>query len=203
MFIAGPDVLWELWEFIAAGLYKNGKGVIRGVFPFSALLFFAGVLFGYFVMLPYGYYFLFGYGLEQTRPDPKLEEYLSFVTTLTLALGIIFQLPLIMMVLPPVGLLDPKSYSEHRRMVLIGSPGTSALPAPPLARHARPRDKRPSTHPGRVHRCLPLELRALHAPELRLERVHRVREPAPPVAPGPRRGHQPGGPAARAQPRRG
>ena len=131
MFIAGPYVLWELWQFIAAGLYKKEKRVIHGVFPFSALLFFTGVLFGYFMMLPYGYYFLFGYGLEQTRPDPKLEEYLSFVTTLTLALGIIFQLPLIMMVLSRVGIVDPKSYSEHRGKFWIGSLVIAAILTPP------------------------------------------------------------------------
>jgi Tat protein translocase TatC len=131
LFIAGPFVLWELWQFIAAGLYKNEKRVIHMVFPFSALLFFTGVLFGYFMMLPYGYYYLFGYGLEQTRPDPKLEEYLSFVTTLTLALGVIFQLPLIMMVLSRVGLVEPKNYSKHRGMFWIGSLLVAAILTPP------------------------------------------------------------------------
>jgi len=131
LFIAGPYVLWELWQFIAAGLYKREKRVIHTAFPFSALLFFTGVLFGYFMMLPYGYYFLFGYGLEQTRPDPKLEEYLSFVITLTLALGIIFQLPLLMMVLSRVGLVDPKNYSKHRGMFWIGSLVVAAILTPP------------------------------------------------------------------------
>ena len=131
IFIAGPFVLWELWQFIAAGLYKKEKRVIHRVFPLSALLFFTGVLFGYFMMLPYGYYFLFGYGLEQTRPDPKLEEYLSFVTTLTLALGVIFQLPLLMMVLSRVGLVEPKSYSKHRGMFWVGSLVLAAILTPP------------------------------------------------------------------------
>ena len=131
LFIAGPYVLWELWQFIAAGLYRNEKRVIHSVFPVSALLFCTGVLFGYFMMLPYGYYFLFEYGLEQTRPDPKLEEYLSFVTILTLALGVIFQLPLFMMVMSRVGLVDPKSYSRHRGMCLIGALVTAAILTPP------------------------------------------------------------------------
>jgi len=131
LFIAGPYVLWELWQFIAAGLYKQEKRVIHRVFPLSALLFFTGVLFGYFMMLPYGCYFLFGYGLEQMRPDPKVEDYLAFVTTLTLALGIIFQLPLLMMVLSRIGLVDPKNYSKHRGMFWIGSLVFAAILTPP------------------------------------------------------------------------
>jgi sec-independent protein translocase protein TatC len=130
-FIAGPFVLWELWQFIAAGLYSSEKKVIHRVFPFSTLLFFVGVLFGYFMMLPYGYYFLFGYGLEQTRPDPKLEEYLSFVTNLTLALGIVFQLPLVMMVLSRVGMVEPSDYSKHRGMFWISSLVIAAVLTPP------------------------------------------------------------------------
>jgi len=133
LFIAGPYVLWELWQFIAAGLYRKEKRVIHMVFPMSALLFFTGVLFGYFMMLPYAYYFLSGYGMEaeQMRLDPKLEEYLSFVTSLTLALGVIFQLPLLMMVLSRVGLVDPKSYSKHRGMFWIGSLVVAAILTPP------------------------------------------------------------------------
>ena len=131
LFIAGPYVLWELWQFIAAGLYKQERRVIHRVFPLSALLFFTGVIFGYFMMLPYGCYFLFGYGLEQMRPDPKVEDYLAFVTTLTLALGVIFQLPLVMMVLSRVGLVDPKSYSKHRGAFWIGSLVVAAILTPP------------------------------------------------------------------------
>jgi Tat protein translocase TatC len=130
-FLAGPIVLWELWQFIAAGLYPSEKRIIHRVFPFSALLFFAGVLFGYFMMLPYGYYFLFGYGLEQTRPDPKLEEYLSFVTNLTLALGVVFQLPLVMMVLSRVGIVEPASYSKRRGTFWISSLVIAAVLTPP------------------------------------------------------------------------
>ena len=131
MFIAGPYVLWELWQFIAAGLYRKEKRVVHLMFPMSALLFFTGVIFGYLMMLPYGCYFLFGYGLEQMRPDPKIEDYLDFVTTLTLALGIVFQLPLLMMVLSRVGLVDPKSYSKHRGMFWIGSLVLAAVLTPP------------------------------------------------------------------------
>jgi Sec-independent protein secretion pathway component TatC len=65
------------------------------------------------------------------RPDPKVEDYLNFVTALTLALGIVFQLPLLMMVLSRVGLVDPKSYSKHRGMFWIGSLVIAALLTPP------------------------------------------------------------------------
>ena len=131
LFIAGPYVLWELWQFIAAGLYREEKRVIHRIFPLSAMFFFTGVLFGYFMMLPYGCYFLFGYGLEQMRPDPKVEDYLAFVTTLTLALGIIFQLPLLMMVLSRVGLVEPKTYTKHRGTFWIGSLVLAAILTPP------------------------------------------------------------------------
>ncbi|MEE8469563.1 MAG: twin-arginine translocase subunit TatC, partial [Planctomycetota bacterium] len=58
LFFGGPFLLWEMWQFVAAGLYRNERKVVRLYFPFSASLFLGGVLFGYFVMVPNALYFL-------------------------------------------------------------------------------------------------------------------------------------------------
>jgi len=131
LFVAGPYVLWELWQFIAAGLYKREKRVIHVMFPFSALLFLSGVLFGYFKLLPYGYYYMFKLSIEHVNPDVNIEEYLKLVTNLTLALGTVFQLPLVMMILSRVGLVEPKNYSKHRGLFWISSLVIAAVLTPP------------------------------------------------------------------------
>jgi len=131
LFIAGPYVIWELWQFVAAGLYKAEKRVIHYVFPFSALLFLSGVLFGYFMMVPFGYYYMFKLSVEHVSPDVNIEEYLGLVTNLTIALGIVFQLPLVMMALSRVGLVKPTSYSRRRGVFWISSLVIAALLTPP------------------------------------------------------------------------
>lgn len=132
MFVGGPYLLWQLWSFIAAGLYKTERRAVLSFFPTSIVLFFAGILFGYFVLVPYGMYYLSG----ELSPDEgwigfKLDTYFTFISSLCLALGVIFQLPLLMIALARVGLVAPDTYSHYRGHFVLSAFVLSAVLTPP------------------------------------------------------------------------
>jgi len=134
MFAGGPYLLWQLWSFIAAGLYKTERRAVLSFFPASIVLFFAGVLFGYFVLVPYGMYYLSG----ELSPDEgwigfKLDTYFTFISTLCLALGAIFQLPLVMIALARVGLVAPPTYAHYRGHFVLAAFVIGAILTPPDA----------------------------------------------------------------------
>ncbi len=131
LFIGGPFVLWQLWAFVAAGLYRHERKVVYGYAPFSMALFLCGVVFGYFYMVPYAQYFLAEMGIDQFQYDFKLELYLSFFTKLSLGLGIVFQLPILMIVLTRTGLVEPSVYGKYRGHFWIGALVMAAVLTPP------------------------------------------------------------------------
>jgi sec-independent protein translocase protein TatC len=108
--VAGPYVLWELWQFIAAGLYRHEKRLVGLYFPFSLLLFLTGVSFCYFLVVPSGLFFLATtMPIELVRPELSAEKYFSFLSSMCLAMGAIFQLPILMVFFAAIGLVEPKS----------------------------------------------------------------------------------------------
>jgi len=132
LFVGSPILLWELWGFIAAGLYSHERGVVTRHFPVSVLLFVVGVLFSYFVMLPYAMYFLGAvFDLEWVQPQYKVSEYASILFTLSLALGTVFQLPIVMIVLARLGVVQPATYSRYRPYFLVGAFAMAAILTPP------------------------------------------------------------------------
>ena len=131
LFVGGPVVLWQMWQFVAAGLYANEKRALNRYFPFSAVLFLSGVVFGYFLMVPYALFFLARMSLTQVTYWQTIDNYLTFLTSLTLALGVVFQLPVIMLALTKVGLVEPKLFSKYRGHFIVGALVVAALLTPP------------------------------------------------------------------------
>jgi len=118
--IAGPFVLWQLWQFIAAGLYPHERRMVHVYFPFSLMLFLAGVAFCYLWVVPTGMYFLaITLPTEQVHTVMGLEKYFDFLSTLCLAMGAMFQLPIIMIFLSSMGLIEPQTYSKYRGHFLV------------------------------------------------------------------------------------
>ena len=128
---AGPYILWQVWSFIAAGLYSNEKRAVYRYFPASLGLFFGGVLFGYTYLVPYAYYYLQEMGLEQIRQETLIAPYLKFLSSLGLGMGIVFQLPILMMALARVGIVDPADYSKYRGHFVVAAAVIAALITPP------------------------------------------------------------------------
>ena len=132
LFVGGPVLLWQLWRFIAAGLYKDERRMVMSFFPTSLGLFAAGVLFGYFVMVPYAIYFLnTGESLKRTNLEFRASEYMSFVATLGIGLGLVFQLPIVMTALARVGLIQSKDFRQFRGHFVLGAFVIAAMLTPP------------------------------------------------------------------------
>jgi len=136
-FIAGliigmPYVLWEFWKFIKPALYDSEKKVARGVVFYSSILFFIGVLFGYYIIAPLSINFLGSYQVSETINNTiNLSSYISTVSLIVLACGFIFELPIIVYFLTKVGLLTPKIMRTYRRHALVATLILSAVITPP------------------------------------------------------------------------
>ena len=122
LFLGAPVLLWQLWMFVAAGLYPKERRIVLRTFPSALLLFVGGVLFGYFLLVPYGMYFLNRtMRLEEVRPDFRLQEYFGFLSSLCLGLGVVFQLPIAMVVAAKIGLVTPRWYGRYRGHMWVGT----------------------------------------------------------------------------------
>jgi sec-independent protein translocase protein TatC len=120
VFIGSPFVLWQIWQFVGAGLYRHEKRAILKVFPASVLLFLSGVVFCFFLIIPTGMYYLsITLPPEMVRQMTNLEKYTSFLTTMCLAMGAVFQLPIVMIFASRMGLIEPSTYSKYRPHFII------------------------------------------------------------------------------------
>lgn len=134
LFIAGPFLLWEVWMFIAAGLYKNERRVVYGVLPASLGLFLVGNAFGFTVMVPAAIYFMQSDGLAELPVVPRMvdyENYFWFLRSLTLALGFVFQIPIFQIVLSRTGMVDPALYAKYRGHMAVITLVVAAIITPP------------------------------------------------------------------------
>ena len=121
--LAAPYVLWEIWRFIKPALHEKERKYSKGVVFFSTLLFFAGVLFGYYVIVPISINFL---GSYQVSADVKnmiaMDSFVSTVTTITFASGIVFELPIVIYFLTQIGLMTPqfmRTYRKHAMVIIL------------------------------------------------------------------------------------
>ena len=131
LFIGGPFLIYQLWQFVAAGLYRHERKTVMRFFPFSALLFLTGVVFGYFLMVPYALFFLADISIMQIEYYESIDTYTSFLLSLTLALGLVFQLPMLMIALSNVGVIEPTMYSRYRPHFIVGALVFAAVLTPP------------------------------------------------------------------------
>ena len=118
--IAFPYVLWELWRFIKPALKPNEIRSARGIVFWCSLLFFVGVLFAYFILAPYTINF---FGSYQLSPKFKniitIDNYYDTISNLVLALGLVFELPIVVYFLSRIGLLTPKFMREKRKYAIL------------------------------------------------------------------------------------
>lgn len=118
--ISFPYILYELWSFIAPGMKTNERRNARGFIFISSILFFAGVLFGYYVVTPLSINFLGKYQVSQVVfNDFDLSSYISLVRASVLASGLIFELPIIMYFLAKAGLVTPEFLKDNRKYALV------------------------------------------------------------------------------------
>ncbi len=118
--IAGPWVFFQLWAFVAAGLYPHEKKHIHVFLPISIVLFGAGVLLAFFFVFQPVLGFLFSFNRSMgIAPEMRINEWLSFVMFLPLGFGIAFQLPLVMLFMNRIGLFQVEDYLKKWRVAVM------------------------------------------------------------------------------------
>lgn len=128
--LALPVVLYQMWAFIVPALSKKERGTGLFLVPTSVLLFFAGLAFGYLLALPAGIKFFMGFATEDLQPMLSLGQYLSFVISFLLPFGVVFELPLFILVLAKVGFVGSAFLKAKRKHVLVLSFVVGAVLSP-------------------------------------------------------------------------
>ncbi len=127
-----PYVFWEIWRFVKPALYEQEVKYTTGIVFFCSLLFLLGVLFGYFIIVPFSINFLGSYQVsEEVSNTINLSSYVTLISMLVLAAGIIFELPMLVYVLSKIGLVTPAYMRAYRKHAFVAILVVSAIITPP------------------------------------------------------------------------
>ena len=129
--IALPYVLYQVWAFVAPGLYAHEKKLALPLVASSVLLFFVGMSFAYFLVFPTVFGFMANVAPEGVAWMTDIEKYLSFVMTTFVAFGVAFEVPVIVVVLVTVGIVELSTLKEWRSYVIVGAFVIAAIFTPP------------------------------------------------------------------------
>jgi sec-independent protein translocase protein TatC len=131
LFLSIPLILFQVWKFVAPGLYEHER---RYSYPFlliSTVLFLIGAAFAYLVILPIALHFLIAQGGELWEPNITLSNYLAFCMRLLLSAGLIFEFPVLMYFLTKVGVVTPEFLVKNRKYAVLAAFTISAILTPP------------------------------------------------------------------------
>ncbi len=130
--IAFPWIFYQLWLFIKPALYDNERNVMR-FFTLSAWFFFIiGILFGYLIVLPFSLNFFANYNLNDSLENLyQLKDYIGYITMTTLSAGLMFEMPLVILILTRLGLVTPNDLRQYRRHAFVIILILSAIITPP------------------------------------------------------------------------
>ncbi len=130
--LAFPYVFYEFWKFMRPALYHKEKSVARGAVFFSSVLFMMGILFGYFLICPLSVHFLGSYSVsDQVLNQINLKSYISTIASVSLAAGLIFELPILVYFLSKIGLVTPEFLRKYRKHSLVIILTLAAIITPP------------------------------------------------------------------------
>lgn len=114
-----PNTLFWLWRFVAPGLLPRERKYISAIVAFTSLCFFAGVAFAYYVLLPTALKFFATFGTKAITLNISIDHYVSFVLTLLVGAGLVFELPMVSYFLSKMGLLTPAFMRHYRRHAFV------------------------------------------------------------------------------------
>lgn len=127
-----PWITYEMWQFIAAGLYRHERTAVGPFLPASFLGLVLGGVFAYAVLIPVGLTYLGSYGdPDLFLPEFTLTSYLALVFSLLIGMGLVFQLPLVMIFLSRTGVASPERFRQHRKYSILGAVVIGAILTPP------------------------------------------------------------------------
>ncbi len=135
-FVAGllaamPFIFYEIWMFVAPGLYQKEKKFLIPFVISSSILFVGGALFGYFVVFPFGFKFFMSFANEYIKPLPSVKQYFAFSTKLLLAFGLVFELPVATFFLTKMGLVTDVFLRKQRKFAILLIFVAAAILTPP------------------------------------------------------------------------
>jgi len=131
VFLAMPVILYQLWAFVAPGLYANEKRIAGPLLVSSILLFYGGVAFAYYIVFPLVFGFFTSVGPEIVNISTDIGRYLDFVLALFFGFGLAFEVPIATIILVAIGFTTPKQLSEKRPYVIVGAFIIGMLLTPP------------------------------------------------------------------------
>mgnify|MGYP000346598135 CR=1 FL=1 len=130
--LAFPYILWQLWKFISPALYEKEKKHAKAFIFIASLLFFLGVLFGYFVIVPMSVNFLATFSISTVVKNQfNIDSYVSMVKTAVIASGLFFELPIIVYFLTKLGLVTPSFLRKYRKYAIVIVLIIAAIVTPP------------------------------------------------------------------------
>lgn len=117
--LAVPIILYQVWRFIAPGLYENEKRYLLPIVFFSSVFFLGGALFGYFLVFPVGFQFFASFASDFITPMVSTKEFLTFSVRLLLAFGFVFELPIFAFFLARLGLISAQFLRRQRKFSIV------------------------------------------------------------------------------------
>jgi len=114
-----PNIIYQIWKFVEPALKENERKYVTGVVVFTSLCFLSGVVFSYFLMLPAALGFFANFGSTIIENKISADEYMSFVISLVIASGLVFELPMLSFFLSKIGILKPSFMRKYRRHALV------------------------------------------------------------------------------------
>lgn len=128
--VCAPYILFQIWTFIRPALYKNERKFATAFVSFGFFAFLLGLVFTYFIIVPYGYKFLLEFGNTNDRPLITLTEYFDLTLKLMLAIGLVFEIPVLLVLLGKMGIIDVADLVRYRRHAIIVIAIISAVATP-------------------------------------------------------------------------
>jgi sec-independent protein translocase protein TatC len=128
--LALPVIAYQAWAFFSPALYERERRFVVPAIAVGFVLFVCGIVMAYLLVLPLGLRFLIGFQAESLTPIITVDEYLRFATRLILAFGIIFEMPVVLVLLSLLGIVTPKSLRRYQRHALVVLALASALLTP-------------------------------------------------------------------------
>ncbi|MFI5149359.1 MAG: twin-arginine translocase subunit TatC [Bacteroidia bacterium] len=120
LILSVPYLVWEIWRFIKPALKLKEKKAARGFVFYASFLFLIGILFSYFIIVPLAVSFLGSYQMSTLVENRiSMDSYISLVTTLTLAMGLVFELPILVYFLTKIGILGPAFLGHYRKHAIV------------------------------------------------------------------------------------
>ncbi len=114
-----PNIVYQIWKFIAPALKQNEKKYIKWIVIFTTFCFLSGIIFAYFVMLPFTLQFAVQFGTPTIENNFSIDEYLSIILSVMLGAGLVFELPMLSFFLSTIGILTPKLMRKYRRHSIV------------------------------------------------------------------------------------